>query len=85
MATAELICPIYTDVPLSLQSSNCSPDELQNERFLTEHIVDLWETRQCYQNAIRGEKAGIRSIDRSLGQMLYLLKPILARPGRSGG
>ena len=85
MQETDSIIDIYTQLHPSLLSENYTPEELQDERFLAIHISDLWETRQCYENAIRGEKTGLRAVDHSLGQMLYRLKPILARPGRNGG
>jgi hypothetical protein len=84
MATAASILDNLTDIPPALQSSNYNPDELQNERFLEEHIMDLWETRTCYGNAIRGERTGLRGVEHSLGQMLFNLKVVLCRPGRNG-
>jgi len=84
MATAELVFPVFADIPPALQSSNATPDELQDPGFLSEHIETLWRIRECHANAIKTDQKGMRSVDASLGQMLYSMKSLLARPGRGG-
>jgi hypothetical protein len=66
-------------------SPDYSIDELQDEKFLTETITELWTTRQLYSTEIKGERQCIRGIDSKLGQMMFQMKLILAKPGRGGG
>jgi hypothetical protein len=84
MATAELVLPNCTDIAPALMSGNCTPDELRDETFLTDQIETLWRIRECHANAIAKDRRGMRSVNASLGQMLYNLKAILSRPGRNG-
>ena len=85
METAELVLPIYIDIPPALQSANCTPDELQNEAFLTDQIETLWRIRQCHANAIKTDLKGMRSVDKTLGHLLFQMKSLLVKPGRNGG
>jgi hypothetical protein len=84
MATSHLALYPLSNVPPALQSPDYSPDELDNETFLTQSIVDLWETRQCYEEEVESDRRRMRHLNGTLGQMLFNLKAILARPGRNG-
>jgi hypothetical protein len=59
--------------------------EFVNEQDLTEQINKLWLAHQTYNSTIRREKSQARSVDATLGGMLYTMKAVLSRPGRSGG
>ena len=69
---------------MTSQSLNATPDELQDQAFLTAQITYLWTVRECHATAISKDRKGMRSVDASLGQMLYSMKSLLARPGRGG-
>jgi hypothetical protein len=56
-----------------------------NERDLTEQIDELWAARQTFNGAIRSQKSQMRSMDATLAEMLYTMKAVLSKPGRSGG
>jgi hypothetical protein len=56
-----------------------------NEQYLTEQIDELWLAHQTYNGAIRSQKSEMRSLDATLSEMLYTMKAVLSRPGRSGG
>lgn len=56
-----------------------------DERYLTEEIDQLWVARQTYNGAIQSQKSEVRSLDTRLAKMLYTMKAVLSRPGRSGG
>ena len=66
-------------------SPDFSIDELQDEKFLTETITELWTTRQHYSTDIKGERQCIRGLDKKLGQLFFQMKMHLAKPGRGGG
>lgn len=59
--------------------------EFVNEQDLTEQIDELWLAHQTYNSTIRREKSEARSVDVTLGEMLYTMKAVLSRPGRNGG
>ena len=59
--------------------------EFVNEQDLTEQIDQLWLEHQTCNSAIRSQKSHARSVDSTLGGMLYTMKAVLSRPGRSGG
>jgi hypothetical protein len=85
MATAELVLPIFADILPALMSGNCTPDELRDETFLTEQITYLWTVRECHATAISKDRKSMRSVDKSLGQLLYAMKTLLVKRGRNGG
>lgn len=62
-----------------------SKEELEDEKFLTETITELWSTRQHYSTEIKGERQCIRGLDQKLSQTLYQMKSMLSKPGRNGG
>jgi hypothetical protein len=66
-------------------SPDYSKEELQDEKFLSETITELWTTRQHYSTEVKYERQCIRGLDSRLGQMFFQLKSILAKPGRNGG
>ena len=59
--------------------------DLEDERHLTEEIDRLWEARQSYDGSIRSQRTAMRSLDKTLAEMLYAMKTVLSKPGRSGG
>jgi len=62
------------NIPPALQSPDYAPDELEDEGFLAQSIVDLWETRRCYEEEVEGDRRRMRHLDGTLGQMLFNLK-----------
>jgi len=74
--------PGYSEAVIS---RDYSIDELQDEKFLTETITELWATRQHYSIEVKGERQCIRGLDRKLGQTMFQMKLKLAKPGRGGG
>lgn len=69
----------------ALASTEYSNDELQNEEFLTNTIVELWSVRELYNNKHSQERNYIRHCDQCLGQLLYNVKGFVCKPGRNGG
>jgi hypothetical protein len=84
MATAESVLYPLWNVPPELQSDRYNSEELQDEKFVAEQILGLWETRKQYEELMEVDGKGFRSVNRTLGQLLYLMKSLLARPGRNG-
>jgi hypothetical protein len=59
--------------------------EYVDEQYLTEEIDSLWASRESYNRAINDQKNFMRSQDERLSEMLYTMKAVLSKPGRSGG
>ncbi len=64
--------------------ANYRPDLLKNEGFIDVEISQLWELHKCCSGEIKTEQSRQRAIGNSLGELLYVMKKILALPGRAG-
>jgi hypothetical protein len=56
-----------------------------NEEYLTEQIDSLWKNRQAYDSAIQAQRTEMLGFETTLREMLFTMKAVLSRPGRSGG
>ena len=69
------------------QAEEAQP-EIDNERpdeaVLTAEIDDLWQDHEAYKSSIKQESQTLRALRAELGERLYGIKQLLARPGRGG-
>jgi hypothetical protein len=85
MAAPDLMVYPVSNVPPELRSHRYNSEELQDEAFVSEAIVDLWQMRESHVNAMEADRKDLRSTDEALGQLLFQMKSLLAKPGRNGG
>ena len=69
------------------QAEEAQP-EIDNERLdeaaMAATIDDLWQDHEAYKSAIKTESQALRAIRSELGERLFGMKQLLARPGRGG-
>ncbi|NYF53920.1 hypothetical protein [Tunturiibacter gelidoferens] len=81
-----------THQPEMLQSENDSEstsegppgDEVVQEAALETQITELWSSHERKNNALRRNRGELATLRNSLGERLFELKQLHARPGRSG-
>jgi hypothetical protein len=59
-------------------------EQLQNEGFVDLEISQLWMIHNCCASDIKSEQYRQRAVGNSLGELLHVMKGILASPGRMG-
>jgi hypothetical protein len=66
-------------------SPNYDPKQFEDETFLEQEIGTLWTWRQQWVEEVGTRRKVVRDFDASLGQLLYHVKVLVAKPGRNGG
>lgn len=54
-----------------------------DERYLAEEVGLAWTGRQMHNNGMRSDQLRLRSIERTLGELLYTMKAALSSSGRA--
>jgi hypothetical protein len=68
-----------TEIP-----SNIPPEAAPTERSLTADITELWAVHVQAQTVAKKTNGELKAIRQRLGESLYQMKQLLARPGRAG-
>ncbi len=55
-----------------------------NEEIIAHDIACMWETHRAMQGSVKDSKMELQKLGKTLGEALFYMKVVLARPGRNG-
>ncbi|MGA2632189.1 MAG: hypothetical protein ABSG54_18505 [Terriglobia bacterium] len=55
-----------------------------NEEAIAHDIACMWETHRSMQGSVKDSQKELRELGKTLGEALFFMKLLLARPGRNG-